>query len=50
MFNQAELNNFVRDLNLTKMAAKILAARHKEKKTCLIQTYAIHFTKKENYF
>lgn len=44
-FNQSELNNLGRDLNMPKIAAEILTSRHKEKK-CLFQTQTLHFIEK----
>lgn len=49
-FNQAELNDLVRDLNLPKMASELLASRLKEKHLLTAETHISFYRNREEGF
>ena len=49
-FNQSELNNLVRDLDLSKQAAEILASRLNEKHVLNSSAKVSYFRKRDEHF
>jgi len=43
LFTQAELNDLVKDLGLTKEKAELLSSRHKEKQLLVCGTHIYHY-------